>query len=414
MIRTAIIGITGYGKEHLRLLERGCRLGRMSAQAAVVVNPEEAAEGVALLRRLGCRVYHSVDRMWAEENGNIELCLIPTPIATHHAFVRKAFAHGSHVLVEKPACPTVEQVRELADLADAVRLQGCVGFQDIYSPQVRFIQQRLVEGWVGRVTALRCWGSWPRALSYYRRNSWAGRLRDANGWVLDSPVNNAMAHFLNLMLFWAAPEPGGFAQPEWLEGELYRAQDIESFDTALLRLETREGVRIFFAVTHSGEANVQPVVRVEGEQGWLEWAHCGLIRYHGPRGSGSLPQPDLSLLRDGMMDDVCRRVTTGTGPVVTLRDCIPHTLCVNALHDASAIQDIPAECRAVSGKGADAFVQVPGLNGLLERACATATLLKEGPRPWPAPDGVRLRLAGYAAFRGGYACPAPSPAAPVA
>ena len=44
--------------------------------------------------------------------------------------------------------------------------------------------------------------SFPRPLSYFKRNDWAGHLRTPAGEdVLDSPLNNATAHYLHNMLY---------------------------------------------------------------------------------------------------------------------------------------------------------------------------------------------------------------------
>lgn len=47
----------------------------------------------------------------------IELVSIATPNDTHYAFVKAALEAGKHVIVDKPACPTAAQLRELRDLA---------------------------------------------------------------------------------------------------------------------------------------------------------------------------------------------------------------------------------------------------------------------------------------------------------
>jgi len=42
---------------------------------------------------------------------------------------------------------------------------------------------------------------WQRDENYYRRSGWAGKIKDKKGnWILDSPANNAMAHFLRRFL----------------------------------------------------------------------------------------------------------------------------------------------------------------------------------------------------------------------
>ena len=47
----------------------------------------------------------------------IQLVSIATPNATHYEFARAALTAGKHVLVDKPACATAAQLRELRDLA---------------------------------------------------------------------------------------------------------------------------------------------------------------------------------------------------------------------------------------------------------------------------------------------------------
>ncbi len=48
---------------------------------------------------------------------DIDLVSIATPNATHYAFARAALEADKHVLVDKPACATAAQLRELRDLA---------------------------------------------------------------------------------------------------------------------------------------------------------------------------------------------------------------------------------------------------------------------------------------------------------
>ena len=49
----------------------------------------------------------------------IDLVSIATPNATHYGYARAALEAGKHVLVDKPACATAAQLRELRDLAAA-------------------------------------------------------------------------------------------------------------------------------------------------------------------------------------------------------------------------------------------------------------------------------------------------------
>ncbi|MEQ1787795.1 MAG: hypothetical protein ABL966_12140, partial [Acidimicrobiales bacterium] len=65
-----------------------------------------------------------------------------------------------------------------------------------------------------------------------------------------------------VMLFLAGREERGLAQPVSLGAELYRAQAIESFDTAVVRLATAAGVQLDFCGTHSSRDIGRPSLRI--------------------------------------------------------------------------------------------------------------------------------------------------------
>jgi len=315
MLKTAIIGVTGYGREHLRLLLYGYEKEIMSPAAAVIINPESCADSVSLLKGLGCRIFSSVDAMWEEMSGSIDLCMIPSSIATHYPFARQAIENGAHVFVEKPICGCLQDALELVSFAKEREREICVGFQDIYNPQVKKIKSWIHEGAFGKLLRLKGWGSWPRPVSYYKRNNWAGKAKMESTWVLDTPVSNAMAHFLFLMVYWAGSEVSSFAVPKSLKADLFRAQEIDTFDTASMQLEVENGPSIFYAVSHSVDETVQPLLRGEGEDGWFEFTHCGKLRGKTREGLFEEAIMDLSIVREIMIESVCNWVIDRTGQV---------------------------------------------------------------------------------------------------
>ena len=402
MLKTAIIGVTGYGSEHLRILQRGVQAGYLTAEAAVVINPEQAEDKVRFLTSIGCRIYGSVETMWDEEKGNIDLCMIPTSIATHYPFARKAIACGADVFLEKPACATIQDTLELDQFAKSQGRKICVGFQDIYSPQVQLIKRWLVSGRFGAVRHMRAGGCWPRAVSYFQRNSWAGRIKDSMGWVLDSPVNNAMAHFLNLMLYWAGRTEAAYAVVRSIEADLFQIQEIESFDTASLRVWTDADVDLLFAVTHSCERCVDPVIHIECERGSILWNHSGPIRYTLDGVEEVVSQPWMHVIRDGMMDAVAAYLTTGRGHVCLLQDTLSHTRCVNALHQYFPIRTVSGEFKQTRALGADMGLHVPGIEGLIQNCLGQGKLLRDQGAPWAQGWLAPVDLTDYNHFSGVY------------
>ncbi|MCC5847329.1 MAG: Gfo/Idh/MocA family oxidoreductase [Verrucomicrobia bacterium] len=273
-MNTGIIGVSGFGARHYDDLLREVERGNATASAACIINPEEVPEKVAKLQSLGCRIYGDVKSFFAEEKGRLDLVMIPTGIATHRPFTEMALAAGAHVFVEKPAAATVADVAAMMAAEANADRRVFVGFQHRYDPLTRELQQRLLSGELGRIREVRGRGGWPRPIAYYQRNAWAGRLRQGTEPVNDAPFHNAFAHDLLTALWFASPEAGRPAEPLQVEAELYRANDIESCDTAFLHLQT-DGVPVHFAFSHVSETQMEPMIRVVGEKGELTWTHDG-------------------------------------------------------------------------------------------------------------------------------------------
>ncbi|MBD1573621.1 Gfo/Idh/MocA family oxidoreductase [Vibrio sp. S17_S38] len=50
-------------------------------------------------------------------NSNVEIIVVATPASSHYQFAKQAILAGKHVIVEKPFCGTLEQAKELFQLA---------------------------------------------------------------------------------------------------------------------------------------------------------------------------------------------------------------------------------------------------------------------------------------------------------
>lgn len=272
-MRTAIIGVSGYGDRHYRDLMREVEQGNASATAACIINPGDVPEKVSRLRELGCRIYNGVEELFRAEAGHLDLVQIPTGIATHRPFTEMALAAGAHVLVEKPAAATPEDVGAMLEAEQKSGRRVFVGFQHRYDPLTRVLQQKLLSGAVGRVQDVSGMGGWPRSFAYYARNNWAGRLRLGGEWVNDAPFNNAFAHDVLTALWFASPEAGRAARPRSIDAELWRAHDIESCDTAFLEIQT-DGAPVRLGFSHLSEARMDPCLRVTGDKGMLTWTHA--------------------------------------------------------------------------------------------------------------------------------------------
>jgi hypothetical protein len=116
-------------------------------------------------------------------------------------------------------------------------------------------------------------GQWPRPRAYFTRNDWAGRRVVDGVPVHDSPLSNAFAHFVNLSLCFASRSTDEGAAATVKSAELFRAHAIESFDTAVVRARTADGVALWFGATHACEMTREPEIVIQGEHGRVVWRH---------------------------------------------------------------------------------------------------------------------------------------------
>jgi predicted dehydrogenase len=298
--------------------------------------------------------------------GRIDLCLIPTGIHWHARMTIAALEAGANVLVEKPLAGSVAEV---ADIRRAEERSGrfvAVGFQDLYDPGTQWLQQELARGVIGRIQSVRFLGMWPRPRSYFTRNNWAGRLRADAMPVMDSPLNNAFAHFVMLSLFFAGTETPGLSGVE-----LYRAHAIESFDTAVVRSRTASGVQLWFGASHACHETVEPEIVITGDGGQAGWRYEAEAYWQPTGGTRVCRQLlDITGARRAMFAVALRRLHDPNVRICPTELAARHTALIASIHDQAHIGLVPPSMVTWAGNNGQAS-EVPGIRGLagaLQRA----------------------------------------------
>jgi len=397
----AIIGVSGFGATHYEDLLEYAAAGGVRLAAATIINQEEESKKCGELRRLGCEIFGDYRAMFGAWRGRLNLCVIPTGIHQHAPMTLAALEAGSHVLVEKPAAGSIQEVDAMIQAEKQTGKFVAVGFQHIYLPEVRAMKQALLDGLIGEIRAIKCFGLWPRSDSYYTRNRWAGRLRIGGNWVLDAPFNNGFAHFLNLMGFLAGTEIDGSATPERLQAELYRAREIESADTACLRVETETGVPLLLWLTHSCREEFGPVIEVRGSRGALTWSENGIL-HRTPSGE-ILPfrtASDHTAKRRHLFDAVLGRARGDGNFICGLPIARNQTLCANGAFESSPVISLDAAFLSTVGTPPERLTCVEGIEDLCRQAFKSERLWSEMEVPW-ARAGNAVNLTGYERFEGG-------------
>ena len=384
--RVGLVGLSGYSAVHLQHLRDFHRRGEIILVAAVAFPPELDAGTRAQLQSEGCEIFPGFAELLAAlPRLKLELAVVPTPIHLHARMTVAFLWAGVDVLVEKPLAASLQEAAEIIAASRASGRMVAVGFQYLHAPEVLALKRRLLAGAIGPLHRMVVHAAWPRSHSYYTRNAWAGRLQVGADCVLDSPVSNARSHFLMVMLFLAGRDEQSLARPVRIGGELYRAQDIESFDTAVMHLETADGLRLDFYGTHSSRDIGRPSLHIEGANGHAEWVQDSCARLTGSAGYWEQLASPESATREKMLVDVLARRHEDAVAICTPEMAAVHVACVAELHRDSAITPIPAIHLAGYRTDGQDFTYVPGLDQQLMRAAQAGLSLAEVGALWASP-----------------------------
>jgi predicted dehydrogenase len=220
-----------------------------------------------------------MNELYAQADAAPELVILASPISLHAEQTIRALENGSNVLCEKPLCSTTAQARQMIAARDRAGRIASIGYQWSFSDAIQHLKRDIAAGRFGRPKRLRTLVLWPRDRLYYSRNNWVGRQLDpvTGAPVYDSPVNNACAHFLHNMLYVLGAQTDRSASPQTVTAELYRANDIENYDTAAIRCITADDVELLFYVSHATESPAGPLLSYEFENAVIRCTGDGPI-----------------------------------------------------------------------------------------------------------------------------------------
>lgn len=264
--------ISGYGFYYLKALWDEVPVEK--AQLVGVVDPTpERSEHFAEIQKRGIPVFPSMEAFY-EAGNSADLAVISSPIHFHVDQSIVALKNGSNVLCDKPLAASVEDVDRLIQARDESGKWLRVGYQWSYSKAIQSLKADIISGKYGKPLQAKTLCLWSRDDAYYARNSWAGRVTACEGApVLDSPANNAMAHFLHNLLYLLGDATDQSVQLEEVSAELFRAYDIENYDTCVARLHVKGGAAILFYASHVTEGSSGPVFHIICEKGRIILDH---------------------------------------------------------------------------------------------------------------------------------------------
>src|SRR5688572_1786893 len=272
-VRVALAGIGGYGESYVDALLNDRRAAGTKLVGFVDPMPQRCRR-LAEIRAAGIPIHANLQALFADTA--VDLLMISTPIHLHCPQTCFALARNVNVLCEKPLAGTLADGMTMVDAQRTSKAFAAIGYQWSFSAAVQALKRDVMSGALGRPIRMKALVFFPRPVSYFSRNDWAGRIRAADGQgVYDSPVNNATSHYLHNMFYVLGRTRETSAMPATVQAELYRANSIENFDTAAIRASTDDGVEILFYTTHAVMDRQGPGSRYEFENAVVDFDMAG-------------------------------------------------------------------------------------------------------------------------------------------
>jgi predicted dehydrogenase len=344
----------------------------------------------------GVRCFTDYRQMLDACADSLEMVTIPTPLPLHAPMHRACVERGIPAYLEKPPTLVWSELEAMLEVESRARRQTAVGFNNIIEPERQALKRRLVQGEFGPVASVSVFALWPRLVAYFKRNDWAGRLRNNGTLILDSCIGNAMAHQVHNALFWSGTgdfwEWGGI---ESVRAELYRVHEIDGLDTAFITAATDRGVALRVGMSHACSGNSLQEERIECER--------AVIRYHldhsGPDGrlySVTWNDGRVEIGKSGGGDLLEMNLTAygaylrgkAERPVTRLVDCRPFVHFNNLTYIAAGkIVTIPP---CFLGDAADGYIAVLALPEIMDEFYRNGLFPSEQGVTWAVQGGTAV------------------------
>ena len=133
MIRTAVIGVGYLGKFHAQ------KYASLLHSQLVAVCDTNLSTAQQLATELNTQAVDSIDAIIDD----IDALSIVVPTQKHHAIARQCLLAGKHVLLEKPMTTTVDEARELIEIAHDKQVILQIGHLERFNPAILALDEIL-------------------------------------------------------------------------------------------------------------------------------------------------------------------------------------------------------------------------------------------------------------------------------
>ncbi len=329
MTTVVLVGIGGYGG----LIAEDTVKNATSYGCCVVgaVDPFfENSPVFGTCKEKNIKLFRDIKDFYAENTADV--AIISTPIHLHREQCICAMENGSDVLCEKPIAPTLQDAYAMEECAKRTGKHLNIGFQLSHAPAILKLKEDILNNTFGSVKYMYSAVCWPRNSAYFAR-PWAAKATVDGKWVLDSIAMNACAHYLHNMFFLLGETTDSSAQPQMLGASLYRANNIETYDTACVEVTVKDGVPLRFVASHATEYNFNPMIKLVFEKACVYMSEDG-----GNESVYAVFEDGTKEVYGATYDDRFKKIPYALDvfrgkkqPVCTVETALPHLKCVNAL-----------------------------------------------------------------------------------
>jgi UDP-N-acetylglucosamine 3-dehydrogenase len=169
-IKIAVIGVGGWGKNHVRVLDN------MGVLEAVCDLSADRAKEIA--RKYKTKFYSSIKDLFSNERG-LNACLVCTPTKSHLSVVREAIQNGCHVFVEKPLSFSSKECEEMTDLSKKAKVLLTCGYVERFNPAVQDLKKIIQKQTYGDLLMM----------EFHRENRMPLHIKDV-GVIYDTSVHD--------------------------------------------------------------------------------------------------------------------------------------------------------------------------------------------------------------------------------
>jgi len=380
------VGSGGYGSFYLDYIFDESKT--FPAQLVAVIDPfADKSSNFEKIKELNIPIFDTLEEFYKENTA--DLAIIATPIHLHSQQSCYAMEHGSDVLCEKPISGTLKDALKMQKTSHKTGQNLAIGYQLAFDDVMQQLKSKILNDELGKAEYYKCCVCWSRTKSYYQRNNWAGRIvTDSGIQIFDSPLNNATAHYLNIMYYLAGKNQKTSAYPKSMKSEVYRANQTENFDTAFLKIKTDADVDIFFETSHAVHSNKGPSFELHFEkaivtfEAWKSFEP--VIKYNDGRHAEKMGPLDQNTHNKLLMS--IENIGKDEESLCSIESAMPHLLTVNKIQEDINIIDFPETLikKEIKDDG-DELTYVTGLTEVMIECFEENKLPSEAKILWSKP-----------------------------